>query len=588
MGTLTYRPAIDGLRAIAVLAVVGYHAGLPIAAGYVGVDVFFVISGYLITRLLHEELQATGRIDFTSFYARRARRILPAVVAVIVVTLALAAALLPPLEAMQTGKAAAAAFAFAANVYFGLAPNGYFDGDAQNNPLLHLWSLGVEEQFYLAWPLALLLARRRPALVLWIIAAASFVTAEWLIQAGRGQAAFFQAPPRAWELAVGGLIAIHRPRVPAWFGPVGLVVVLAACALDLPRFPGSGAIPAVLGSAMVVAAVAAGHRLPVLEVRPMVLVGLASYSLYLWHWPVMVLGSGMPTWSKLALAFLLAAGSYRFIEQPFRKRWIFGPKPTVAMASAAVVAGLVGGLATVRHFAEIEDYGNQVFRAVAQARAPSAGDCDDWYHADTLKPCVYGPDGAGRTAVIVGDSVALQWFGPVHGIFDRPGWRLVAHTKSGCPMVDAPVPLKRMDREYTECGTWRRRLLDWIDEEKPDVVIVSSSNGYELSGAQWLEGTRSVVRRLANASGSVVLIRSTPYLVPGSSRPYDDVAAWQREATRDIRNVRFVDMNPYVCPGGTCRRQVDGVAVFRDNRHLTPVFAESLSATLLEQMQLAL
>ncbi len=577
-------PAIDGLRAVAVLAVIAYHAGLPVPGGFVGVDVFFVISGYLITRLLHDELQQSGRIDFIDFYARRARRILPAIAVVIVATLGLGAILLPPLEAMQAGKAAAASFAFAANIHFAMAPTGYFDGDIHGNPLLHLWSLGVEEQFYLAWPLILLMARRRPFLVLSLLAAASFVLAEWLVASGRDQVAFFHTPFRAWELAIGGLLAIRRPRVPGWVGYLGVVVVVAACGIGFRHFPGAGAVPAVLGAAMVIAAAGAGQRIRMLEVQPMVWVGLVSYSLYLWHWPVMVLGGGMPAWSKLVLTFLLAAGSYYFVERPFRQGWRVSARATVAVAAAAVVVGLSGSVATARHYEAIEDQGNQLFRAVADARLPLPAGCDEWYHSDTVKPCVFGPDSAARTAVLAGDSVAAQWFGAFRSIFEDAGWRFIVVTKSSCPMVDSPTFLKAIDRTYTECQVWRSRFLDWVDLERPDLVIISSSNAYGFSGEQWQEGSRSVLERLAGAGGRVVLLRSPPILSPGGNDPLDEVHRWQSEAAGGLSSVRVVDMNPLICPAGNCPRQVNGITTYRDRRHLTPVFVESLAPALLEKI----
>lgn len=584
MGTRNgYVPAIDGLRAIAVLAVVAYHAGLPVPAGYVGVDVFFVISGYLITRLLHDELRAKGRIDFLDFYARRARRILPALVAVIVVTLAAASAMLPPLEMLQTAKAASASFVFAANVYFGLAPTGYFDGDAHNNPLLHLWSIGVEEQFYLVWPLALLLARRRPALALWVIACTSFLAAEVLIRTGLDQAAFFHTPARAWELAVGGLIAIHRPRVPRWTGPVGAAVVILACAIGLPHFPGTGALPAVAGAAMVIAAAASGHRMPWLEVRPMVWVGLASYSLYLWHWPVMVLGAALPTWVLIAVSIAAASISYRFIEQPFRRRWRRPPLETTTVAAAVVSALALSALLITQRAPGPVTTATSPVPTTSVLPIYSMG-CDDWYHSAAVNPCMFGPPDAARTAVMLGDSVALQWFPAVRQLFDKPGWRLVVLTKSACPMVDEPFYYERIGGIFTKCAQWRDDALDWIHDRSPDVVVLGSANNYGFSEAQLRRGTRSVLSRLSKSAGHVVLIRSTPLLTPGGQDSFEEVFLTEKDVAAEFPNVEAVDMNQHVCPGNDCGQNDARTTAYRDNRHISPSFAEALYPTLAQKL----
>jgi peptidoglycan/LPS O-acetylase OafA/YrhL len=273
MGKVPYSPAIDGLRAVAVLAVVAYHAGLG-GAGYVGVDVFFVISGYLITQVLR------GGFDVFDFYARRVRRIVPAAVLVVLATLAASALLLSPSQQAQTANSAGAALVFGANVFFQMTTGGYFDASADEMPLLHLWSLSVEEQFYLLWPLLMLVRRR------WIVvvALASLALAEALPQS----AAFYQMPARAWELAAGGLVALYAPRI-RHAGVIGSVLLVFAILVPMPTFPGIGALPAVVGAALVLAGVHHGDRLPWLEAKPMVGVGLISYSLYLWHWPLLAL-----------------------------------------------------------------------------------------------------------------------------------------------------------------------------------------------------------------------------------------------------------------------------------------------------------
>ena len=213
---MEYRSEIDGLRAIAVSSVVLYHAGVG-GAGYVGVDIFFVISGYLITRILTAEHAAAGRIDMLAFYARRVRRILPALVLVVLATVLASCIVLPPYDELRAAASSAtAALLFVANLYFEFSTGGYFDPATDRLPLLHLWSLGVEEQFYLLWPLVLALvlrlSARQAGVCVCLLAGLSLLGAELLLHLGYTDAAFYQMPARFWELAAGGAIALWPRR----------------------------------------------------------------------------------------------------------------------------------------------------------------------------------------------------------------------------------------------------------------------------------------------------------------------------------------------------------------------------------------
>lgn len=368
MGRLPYRAEIDGLRAIAVLAVVLYHAGVG-NAGFVGVDVFFVISGYLITFLLLREWRSMQVIDVLAFYARRVRRIFPAAAAVVVAVLAASTLLLSITPQVHTSLSAGAALVFGANVFFQFTSGGYFDGRAEEMPLLHLWSLSVEEQFYFLWPaLLILVLRYKPRQLLPILVGlglASFACAEVLMRVDPS-AAFYQMPARFWELAAGGIIAVLPVRaLPRYTIHAGILLTLAACVWPLGHFPGIGALPAVAGAATVIAAVHGGATNGFLRSRAMVGVGLISYSLYLWHWPLLAfyratsIGEGN-TQTRLMLcgaAVLLAIASYRYIEQPFRR--LRTPKGRTIAAGAAVSLSLAMAACT---------YGLQAQRD--QAKAP--------------------------------------------------------------------------------------------------------------------------------------------------------------------------------------------------------------------------
>jgi peptidoglycan/LPS O-acetylase OafA/YrhL len=349
---LTYRPHLDGIRAIAVIAVVLFHAGVPgFSGGFVGVDVFFVISGYLITGLLLKEFEDTGDISIRRFVERRIRRLGPALFVVLLATIIAGMALLSPIGGEQQGlaKSAMAAVLLVANHYFQLHSGSYFDPPPYSMPLLHTWSLSVEEQFYLVWPWLLLaiglLARKRgigvaraAAPLLAALATASFLACVWLTP-GNQQAAFYLTPFRAWEFAIGalGFLAVRaRPAGGALADAVaiaGFAAIAASIAFysEAMSFPGSLAALPVLGACALICGSEAnrdGIAAKALSWRPLVWIGLLSYSLYLWHWPVytfartLLLGD-FGVWQGLLLSLLsllLAWLTWRYVEQPIRSR----------------------------------------------------------------------------------------------------------------------------------------------------------------------------------------------------------------------------------------------------------------------------
>jgi len=354
----SYRPDIDGMRAIAVLAVVAYHTFPRVASGgFVGVDVFFVISGYLITQLILAGLR-TGRFSIREFYRRRVRRILPALLVILVVFGAVGWYLLLPSEFARLGKSITWSALFLANALFARG-GGYFDPDTEVSPMLHLWSLGVEEQFYLSWPVLMLLAfrRRQTGQVLSAVVASSLAVSLW--GAWHGLAPyFFQPAARAWELGAGGMLAASRPapgitahRAATLAAVAGLVLIAVSVVLLEPdvTFPGARALLPAGGALLLIAA---GPDAPLnrhlLASRPMVFVGQISYPLYLWHWPLLcfariVLGRSAPPGLAVILvgiALVAAYATYRFVERPIR----FG------RAKGGAVPWLLTGLGAVAVF----------------------------------------------------------------------------------------------------------------------------------------------------------------------------------------------------------------------------------------------
>ncbi len=355
--SFAFRPDVEGLRAVAIAAVVGYHVGLPFfSGGFVGVDVFFVISGFLITGLLVQEATATGHVSLARFWARRARRLLPAATLVLVVVAIASWFAIPEIDHETAGYDITAAALYVANVRFAFQATDYLASDAAPSPVLHFWSLGVEEQFYVVWPLLIIATaafvtwrRRTPsahaarravsrgplALVLAVLGVASFLLSLRLT-ARIEPWAFFSMPTRAWEFAIGGLVSIGAAelvrlppvarRAMGWLGGIVLLASIVLLTNELP-YPGTAALWPVLATAAVIAAGAAGGRPAgagsVLSWAPMRALGRLSYSWYLWHWPFLVLAASV--WGELSvpakaglalLALVPAAVAFRFVEQP--------------------------------------------------------------------------------------------------------------------------------------------------------------------------------------------------------------------------------------------------------------------------------
>jgi peptidoglycan/LPS O-acetylase OafA/YrhL len=370
--TRRFRPDIEGMRAVAVLVVILYHLGVPgFAGGYVGVDVFFVLSGFLITGLIADELDRTGTIALGTFIRRRMRRLLPASALVLVVTLAIAWYALPPLQLAELRTQAVATAAYGANIELALSGTDYLQSHAPPSALQHYWSLAVEEQFYLLWPLLLLLVTRRarrrgrslarPMLVATIAVTVASLLVGVLWTRSVQPYAYFLLPARAWEMASGGVLILTLRRlgspsrqlaeVAGW---VGLALVVASVAMfdAATAFPGWAALLPVTGTCLLLAAGAREGRLQrTLSLRPMQAIGRRSYALYLWHWPLFVFADAIPGGrasletriALLVLTFVLAWATFRLVEDPLRHHaWLTRQPRATYGAGIAVTAVLVG------------------------------------------------------------------------------------------------------------------------------------------------------------------------------------------------------------------------------------------------------
>ncbi|MCF7789558.1 MAG: acyltransferase [Prosthecobacter sp.] len=346
-----YRPDIDGLRALAVLPVLLYHAQLGCSGGFVGVDVFFVISGYVITSLIFKEV-AAGTFSMVNFWERRIRRIMPALSVVVVATLAAGWLFYLPEDFIFLGKSVMAQAVMAANFFFWKGGTNYFDHGTDTKSLLHTWSLAVEEQFYLLFPLLLVfLLRSKPKSwwrwILGITIVSLIISVVCSYSHNNHRSGFYLLPSRAWELLVGALVAACRGRLTAHkrigeaSGFLGLALIVWSVFVytDNTRFPGLGALPPCLGTALIIASSDARVSIVgrLLSFRPLVLLGLVSYPLYLWHWPLLIwakylTGYELSTATRIELllaSLVLAILSWKFVETPFRQRHWLGERSRI-------------------------------------------------------------------------------------------------------------------------------------------------------------------------------------------------------------------------------------------------------------------
>ena len=659
-----YRPEIDGLRAVAILSVVAYHAGVPgVTGGFIGVDVFFVISGFLITGLLLTEVEQRGRIDLLDFFSRRARRLLPALFLVVAVTLVLGALFLIPLKKEQTilAQSVTNALLYVSNFYFAQG-RGYFDPPTELSPMLHTWSLAVEEQFYLVWPTLLIilgLAARSTSTPFrrWVVAALAVIlvvsfTYSALAAWGTGgapESAFFLITSRAWELAAGALLAVMKPRLTdgrrIWgetFGVFGvLAIVSASVAFDRSTpFPGVAALAPVLGATAIIAAgIVSPNAISVrwLASAPMVAIGLVSYSWYLWHWPLLAIARSMDLGNRDLLrdavislvALGLAAVTYRFIEDPIRRRRFWGNwnSARVLGASAAATVAVILSAHAVNWFGDLRSRlpGTQLARLVAASEDvnPRQKRCSlspqGWDFAPR-RECTRAAVAGQSSLLLWGDSHADHLMPLLEAAADRAGFGVVQRTQNGCrPFVTPGLVAK--PHQDNSCSSFneavRAQLADLKAQGVSAVVLAARWNTFgdrarlsllertaaHASAARSGKNSVSVLERrlsetlsLLTGLGFTVLVVADvpeqPYNVPwclarrnnegcsvsralAEAYRTDSVAALQR-AVASFGTAKLWDPFAPLCLESICPAERDGIVLYADDDHLSASAARSL------------
>lgn len=638
------RADIQSMRALAVGLVVAAHANLPwLPGGYVGVDVFFVLSGYLISGLILRELQLTGSFDPWRFYARRQKRLLPAMLLVIISTAIAAWAILSPLQ--QTGETAAgqAATIWLSNFYFATRAIDYFSSGMYGNLFLHTWSLAVEEQFYLIWPWLLLFffgawqwqgkpfSYRRLISCLLLVTATSLATAiycaEFHVEDG-----FYLMPARAWEFALGSLTYLlrnacqlgHFRRLDSLRGrsilaATGWICILTAAVLysDNLRYPGAWALLPCLGATLIL--LDAPEKNPsaffsrwILHQPLLLFIGDISYSLYLWHWPVLKVGTqvfGSEPIPRLALVItclILASITYIAIERPIHRAPLRNKAGVLIGSVLAMMASFFAMSLWQNAAVDLLNKPEQAHLRTTRFDIPDiySRGCDTWLHSAKVIPCTKGSATATRTVVMFGDSTLAQWYPAIEEIFrHRPGWRLVILTKSACPASQISYYYARIKASFEICDRWRQQAIEHIVQMRPDIVMMGSQN-YDFSSAQWIAGTNLVLERLSPVAKSVVVLSPTPNLgfdglnclsmalnvpewISQNARCATKIHLLKptileilREATRPYPNVHAIDLSETVCPNATCRARDERGIIFRDNQHLTASFVRTSAPEL--------
>ena len=632
---MNYRADIDGLRAIAVGSVVAYHYGLPLSGGFTGVDVFFVISGFLITANLFATITA-GHFSILNFYDRRLRRIMPALLVMLAVTFMAGRYFAMPGEYRDIAASTASA-AFGVSNFFFLANTGYFDQAADLMPLLHTWSLAVEEQFYLLWPPVLFFiafagSRSNIAGVVGALFVTGFVTS--MIWFGIDpKAAFFAAVPRAWELLLGALLVFLPPIQPRYANAAtiaGLGLILTGFIfVKSADFPGPNALYPCLGSGLVIwprireTRVATGLGL----LRP---IGLLSYSLYLWHWPVWVfarlyLNNGHPGPRETVTLVLISLGlsylSYRFVEQPVR-RLRTSPARTVQITLACCSGLFIMAMYVTSKNGLPERIANAP-RELQSLEVMWNWPCTTSRIDDNLPPfCKFGADwNSGRRAVLWGDSNA-EHLGPLLATVASKFNYSVALSGQCVPVLNNASVILREPNAYNEnCKTLNSALIEKIiSDPSIDTVIFSASWSSFILGmagpgkAPVFENSMSVLIKLFIEAGKrVVLIKTVPHwtidpipctllnvgLLRKQCKPNENILSSasnkDRTATESAifarlgavyPTMKIIDPSAALCTTPACVIELNGEFLYRDASHFRRNLSSKTSADLGFMMRL--
>lgn len=604
-----YRPDIDGLRAIAVMAVILFHAGLTqFSGGFVGVDVFFVISGFLITTILIKD-QERGGISISKFYQRRAKRIMPVLFVVILATLPVTWMFLPPPELKSYFSSIAATATFSSNILFWYE-SGYWDTATSLKPLIHTWSLAVEEQYYIVFPLLVMAAWRLgrawfTAIILALVAASLWFAEHYLTT--DPMMSFYMLPSRAWELLVGSITALYllRRTTPISSGPLNQVLSLAGLGMivyailtytEQTPFPGINAALPVIGTALIIAAT--GPRTLVgfiLGSKPFVLIGLISYSAYLWHQPILAVfklrGFGEVSTAGSILAIALTLGlsvlSYRFVEKPVRLgASVFGSKPFTSTAVATIAFVAISGYGY-----ESDGFPSRLDSVYSSEARATENFFRKKYVADTA------PESDKPVVLIIGDSYLYNWSIGLSEIIEKSKYRIVSVSYLGCKFDESKDSFESValeEKHKLGCYTFSKQMNDKKMLKNIDVVILASYRPFEYKKNQQRFYILNKITKLQNKTKLYVMgnyfqleeksqttcmiamfisKRDARYCIELADRNYSETNGnFESKMPSDFI---YIDYRKLICGSSKrdCPYSFMGVPFMLDKNHVTATFA---------------
>jgi len=604
---------IQALRALAASLVVLFHAKLS-PGGFIGVDIFYVISGYLITGLIIKEIGNTGTFKYRAFYLRRAKRLLPASLGILALTAIFSWLVLPATVRNDLGKDVLAASLYVSNYLFAFWQNDYQNLNATPSPVIHYWSLAVEEQFYIFWPIIIFTLwkignRRAVGFGILAITITSFLFSLYLTVANPIWA-FYSLPTRAWELGIGALLLFLPKNLFARITPATSIIVWSAALFlvtsvlvfsERTPFPGYNALLPTIGTAVLIAAIAAWppifndlSKLPIVQ-----WLGQISYPFYLWHWPLLVLpstrfGRDLTLLERIffiGLTALAADLTHRWLEKPIAERDFSSVKIMRASTIGTLVCSLIGGAILLTDQSSISiGNGRSVSISAVMAKPQVYDDGCHVNNGEVLSPeCTYGDLSSEKTIVLYGDSHAAQWFPALEKLAKENNFKLVNLTKSACP---APEVRKVQVGAYknADCFKWRENSLKRMKELNPAAIIMSGFQHFQVPSqyasrsAWWAEGQRIAYQNLQGVSPKLIYISDTPKPsrdIPNclASDGAEKCDLNEKSDPRIAGNFIKVNPTPWLC-SSKCPAIVNGIVAYRDASHISVDISRSLSLEL--------
>lgn len=623
---MSKRADLQGIRAFAVAMVIAYHLDpslLP--GGFVGVDVFFVLSGFLITQVIYSELERTGKIDLIAFWTRRIKRLLPNALFTLAAVLLASWTLLPAYRWQTVAWDVGSAAVLLSNFHFAETAVDYFRVDDPPSPVLHFWSLSIEEQFYIALPVLLLLmmplVRRRPRFgtnaILALVTIGSLATCLWIMRSDQA-AAFFYTQSRVWQLALGGLLGInfdarkhissHIRGVAGWAG-AAMIAFAALYFDDGTPYPGVNALVPTFGALALILGLDSGALANPLRsfvsLKPLAWIGDRSYSLYLWHWPVIIFAQSVAPLNATGKAVTLliivvtACTAYSYVERPIHhgdlRSWSRLRIPGYAVAAVGIVCLMAALLPNMPQPEQSIERTAAIEIASKDFGANYSDHCHLSYDELEQKPCVYGTNGAPHKVVLFGDSHAAQWFAPLERAARESGWELLAWTKTTCPWAQARIWYPPKKAFYDACTTWRENTISNVIQQKADIVVLgqlADYTGYFYDGAVlkgkqaetvWQKAILETIDRFEAAGIQIVVIADNPRMY----KSFRDCLAMERgncgrdrteattgasKMTQFIKSerpqVRILDLTNRICDANWCPAMRDGRILYQDLHHL--------------------